>query len=111
MAEKSLKPLGELMFRPGSAVGALARQAAIAEVRAGDLALRLRSLLDPALAQALSAAHVRDDGILVLFAQSPAWASRLRFEAPRLLDACRAFVPAARGVQVRVTGPENAAGS
>lgn len=107
MSEKTPRSLAELMFRPGSAIGDLAQKAAAAE----DLATRLRKALDPALAQALRAARVREDGTLVLMAESPAWAARLRFEAPRLLEACRSCAPTARCVQVRVAGSAKPEGS
>lgn len=46
------------------------------------------------------------DGCLRLFAATPAWASRLRFEAPRLLRVLsRQGVTSVRNIQVRITPP------
>lgn len=100
MSDKSPKPLSELIFRPGSPVGELARRAAGTE----DLAAALRSALGGGLAAELRSASLRDDGTLVVIAASPAWAARLRFEAPALLAKCREQHPAATRVRVRVAG-------
>lgn len=46
------------------------------------------------------------DGCLRLFTATPAWASRLRFEAPKLLQTLsRQGVTSVRSVQVRITPP------
>ncbi len=100
MSRKSPKSLSELLFRPGSALGELARQAAATE----DLAATLRASLAPELAVELRSAALRDDGTLVILASSPAWATRLRFEAEALLAKCRERNPGAARVRIRVAG-------
>jgi predicted nucleic acid-binding Zn ribbon protein len=90
-----------LIFRPGSAIAGLAREAEAAT----GLVDELRAALDPPLAEALAGARLREDGTLVVLAASSAWAARLRFEGERLLEGCRARHPEARRVEVRVRGP------
>jgi len=64
----------------------------------------MRSQLPAELVDGLVHCNCRDDGTLVVTAASPAWASRLRFETPRLLDICAAAGVDAARVKVRVTG-------
>ncbi len=45
----------------------------------------LKRALEPALASHLVGVNLRPDGQLVLVAESPAWAARLRFEADKLI--------------------------
>ena len=49
----------------------------------------LQAVLPADLAANLIAANVREDGELVLVCSSPAWASRLRFEAEQMADTAR----------------------
>ena len=49
----------------------------------------LKKVLDPTLALHLKGVNLRRDGQLVLVAESPAWAARLRFEADKLLAAAQ----------------------
>ncbi len=65
------------------------------------LTAALREPLDPELAAGLVAASVRD-GELSVLADSPAWASRLRFEADTLLAAARAAGAEVSRCRVRV---------
>ena len=48
------------------------------------------------------AANVRDNGELVVFASTPAWAAKLRFEADRLVAAARATGAEVKSCKVRV---------
>lgn len=107
MSHKTPKSLSELIFRPGSAVAGLAREAEAVLA----LAEELRAALEPALAGGLAGARLRADGTLVILAASPAWAARLRFEGERLLERARARHPEAQRVEVRVSGPAAPAGA
>jgi hypothetical protein len=100
MSNKSPKSLSDLIFRPGSALHELARQAGAT----ADLALVLRNGLTPELAGALRSASIHDDGTLVVLASSPAWAARLRFEEARLLALCADQRPPVNRLKVRVSG-------
>lgn len=62
----------------------------------------LRNRLPEELAAELTAASVKD-GELTVFATSPAWASRLRFEADTLISAARDAGTNAARCQVRVS--------
>lgn len=87
-------------------LGSEALGAMVAEARSGDrLLAALRRALPADLAAHLGAAHLRD-ATLVLVADGPAWATRLRFLEPELkaaLDARTRRV--VRRVQVRVGPP------
>jgi hypothetical protein len=54
-----------------------------------SLTTALQAELTADLAENLIAANVREDGNLVLVCSSPAWASRLRFEADKLIEIAR----------------------
>lgn len=101
MSHKTPKSLSELIFRPGSPIAGLAREAEAAT----SLVDELRAALAAPLAGALAGARLREDGTLVLLAASPAWAARLRFEGEQLLERCRERHPDARRIEVRVRGP------
>jgi len=62
---------------------------------------RVRTSLPDALAGHCVAAVLQGDR-LTLFADSPAWGSRLRFMAPRVAGALRGEGPTVRTVKVRV---------
>jgi hypothetical protein len=49
----------------------------------------LKAGLESGVAIHLSSANLRADGQLVLVADSPAWAARLRFESEKLLELAR----------------------
>ena len=100
MSQNSPKSLSELIFRPGSALNDLARQAQASM----DLAAKLRAGLPPEMSAELRSASLHDDGTLVVMAASPAWAARLRFETQILLACCRELHPQVRRVAVRVSG-------
>ncbi len=67
------------------------------------LADRLSALLPDGLGAGIRAANVRADGELVVVADSPAWAARLRFEGDKLLAAARATDEQVTSVSVRVS--------
>lgn len=68
-----------------------------------DLQARLESLLAPGTIGHYRVQNLRE-GILILQADSPSWASRLRFELPRLLEQLRAMpgLQQLRDIQIRV---------
>jgi len=68
-----------------------------------SLTSALQAGLPDDLAANLIAANVRDDGNLVLVCSSPAWASRLRFEADQLIEVARKSGTDVSGCVVRVT--------
>jgi hypothetical protein len=82
-------------------VAALLRQAKEQQ----RLTARLREMLPPDLAGRLHSARLRG-ACLVLFAESPAWASRLRFAAPRL----QAMLPGVRATRIKTLPPEEEVG-
>ena len=55
----------------------------------GDLVQILQDSLPAEQHAAISAANIREDGELVVLAQSSAWASRLRYETEILMAAAR----------------------
>ncbi|MCC5795032.1 MAG: DUF721 domain-containing protein [Chromatiales bacterium] len=97
LMKKSQAPraLGELI---GS--GLLDSLAASARAQSG-LTDQLRKNLEPDLAPALLLATLHSDGTLVLTASSPAWAARMQFAGPQLLERCRELLPEARRFRVR----------
>lgn len=62
----------------------------------------LRRALPADDAAGIVAANIRDDGELVVLAESPAWAARLRYEADRLIQAARDTGATVTGCKVRV---------
>ena len=100
MSEKIPKSLSELIFRPGSNIGDLARRAEATL----ELAAALRAGLPAEMSAELRSASLHDDGTLVVMAASPAWAARLRFEGETLLARCRELHPRARRIKIRVSG-------
>jgi hypothetical protein len=54
-----------------------------------ELTSMLQRELDPDLAVNLCAASLRDNGELVLITSSSAWASKLRFEAEKIMEIVR----------------------
>jgi len=67
-----------------------------------SLTSRIRSGIAPELAENLVAATINDHKELVLLCTSPAWASRLRFEAEAILSQVRASGERATGCIVKV---------
>ena len=68
-----------------------------------DLAQRLAAAMPDDLKGGIRAANVRDDGELVVIADTPAWAARLRFEGDKLLAAARAAGERVTVISVRVS--------
>jgi hypothetical protein len=102
---KELRRLSELISAAGSPLQALARQAA----QRTDLCGHLRGGLTADLADHLVGGNIRPDGVLVVLTDSPAWATRLRFEGERLLARCQELYPQAAQVKIRVAGPADSA--
>ena len=69
----------------------------------GELTEALARALPEEHAQGIVAANLREDGELVVIAASPAWASRLRYEADALLEAARSIGVDATTCRVRVS--------
>ena len=68
----------------------------------GELTQMLQMSLPEPQAGSIVAANIREDGELVVLASSSAWASRLRFEADRLIAAARKTGADVRTCTVRV---------
>ena len=100
MSRNRPEKLADRIAAAGNAVSDLARRAETMI----DLVGYLRAALAPELSAAVEAASLRDDGTLVVIGASPAWAARLRFEAPALLARCRERHPQATRVKVRAGG-------
>ena len=77
MSERRPKLLKDLLA--GRSLAGLAERAAATD----RLARRIQGLLPPELAAHVTGANVRDRRLVILV-DGPAWASRLRFEAPAL---------------------------
>ena len=69
----------------------------------GDLVEMLQMSLSAEEAGSIVAANIRDDGELVILAASPAWASRLRFETEKLVNAASATGATVTSCSVRVS--------
>ena len=66
----------------------------------------LRSGLATDLGAHLTGCNLHDDGTLIILAEGPEWAARLRFESETLLSRCRERHPGATRVRIRVSHPE-----
>ena len=69
----------------------------------GELTDILARALPPDQAQGIVAANLREGGELVVIAATPAWASRLRYEADALLKAAQESGVQAHTCRVRVS--------
>jgi hypothetical protein len=87
----------ELLARTGPQLTRLTDQAA----RQHAWRERLGKLLPPELNARVSGVHERD-GALVVFAESAAWSTRLRFALLELEGTVRAAHPSVESIQVRV---------
>ncbi len=96
----SLKPLYKRIQGSGPRVEALFTSGR----RLRRLDARVRALMDPALAPHCRVANLRDQ-VLVLQADSPAWASRLRFLAPALPGILAPHGIGVKRVEVRIAPP------
>lgn len=68
-----------------------------------QLVAALQRLFPEEGSNGIRAANIRDDGELVVLAESPAWAARLRFEADRLIAAARETGATVSSCKVRVS--------
>ncbi len=66
-----------------------------------SLLIDLRQCLSTDLAEHCASAHIREN-TLVIHADSPAWATRLRYLAPQLVKAVAGEYPAVQAVSVRL---------
>lgn len=99
----SERRLGELFAGAGD-LGALAAHAE----RMSGLTAALREALGPELAPHLVAATLDEDGrVLSLVADSPAWASRLRFAGREILAAVTTPARRPQRCRVRVSPPRD----
>jgi len=71
--------------------------------RMGELTAILAAALPPAHRSAIIAANVREDGELVVICASSAWASRLRYETDKLLQAAKDAGVSAHTCRIRVS--------
>jgi len=69
----------------------------------GNLVQILQNSLPAEQRAAISAANIRDDGELVILANSSAWASRLRYETDVMMDAARTTGKEVNKCSVRVS--------
>lgn len=99
MSNKGPKTLGELALNSHSAFGRLHREAD----RRGQLTSHLCRQLPADIAPGVNSCNLGADGVLTVFSNGPAWASRLRFEAEQILSICRAKEPSISSVKVRVS--------
>lgn len=67
------------------------------------LTTALRTELPPDAAENLIVANLREDGELVLVCTTSAWASRLRFESDKLMEAARKTGLTVRACRVSVS--------
>ncbi len=100
MSKDKAKSLSDLIAADDSG---LAKLAVAARLRS-DLSEHMRNNLGEPLSNGIMHCNVHDDGTLIVIAANPEWASRLRFEAPKLLALCTDFGAAATAVKVRVAG-------
>ena len=71
--------------------------------RMGELTEILSNALPESDRSAIVAANIREDGELVVICASSAWASRLRYETDKLLNAARESGVTAKTCRIRVS--------
>ena len=69
----------------------------------GELIQVLQEALPGESQGSISAANIRDNGVLVILASSPAWAAKLRFDAECLMQAARDSGAVVSTCKVRVS--------
>jgi len=69
----------------------------------GELVQMLQMSLSPDQAGSIVAANIREDGELVVLAATSAWASRLRFETEKLIEAAKKTGADVTSCSVRVS--------
>lgn len=92
------KKLGNLFSGPDGALAGIASKARDMQTLTATVRGALPEEVQPHL---VAAAH-REDGTLVLIAESSAWAARLRFSAGEAMAAAREFGVTAESCRVRV---------
>ncbi|MGH8495320.1 MAG: DciA family protein [Gammaproteobacteria bacterium] len=93
------RKLFDIISERGSALGELARRAADMD----RLGRTVASLLPDPVGSHVTSASLHDD-VLVVITDSPAWASRVRFEGNSLLEGIRAAGADAQKLVVKVRG-------
>ena len=83
-SDKTARSPAEILADPATSFGGLLQRANLLL----RLEQRLGGLLEPSLAERFRVANLRENH-LILVVPSAAWATRLRMETPRLLDALR----------------------
>lgn len=102
MSTRTPRSIGQILDQVGNSD---LRALSVRSRQAAELECRIRACLPTDLAAECRVAGI-SDGRLRLLAATPAWAARLRFEAPRLLKSLQLQgTTAIREVQVRVTPP------
>ena len=99
MSNKGPKTLGELALSSNSAFGRLTREVDRRSQLMGHLCRQLPADIAPGV----NSCNLAADGVLTVFSNGPAWASRLRFESEQILSICRAQEPTISSVKVRVS--------
>ena len=92
------KDLKSLFGGDNSALTTLANRASAMQ----SLQQSIASVLPEALGQAISAASLNPDNTLVVIANDPNWAARLRFHSPDMLEAARRAGIPATACQIKV---------
>ena len=98
MSKSTSKSLSDLIASEEGSLSGLAREAQLRE----DLSTYLRTHLPEPLAGGFLHCNLRDEGLLIVLAANPEWASRLRFEADRIRQICAAQGTVVTSVRVRV---------
>jgi hypothetical protein len=98
MSNGTSKSLSDIIASSDGALSGLAREARLRE----DLSTYLRKHLPEPLTGGFLHCNLRDEGLLVVLATSPEWASRLRFEADRIRQICADQGTEVTSVRVRV---------
>jgi hypothetical protein len=104
MRDDTIKPIGRLLRDRASRAREIVEHA----MRLESLAQQLREELEPVLTKHFRVAAI-DGGRLLLHADSPAWAARLRYQVPALLSSLRGRPGLAglQSVQIRVRPPSS----
>ena len=98
MLKGTSKSLADLIASKDGSLSGLAREARLRE----DLSTYLRTHLPEQLAGGFLHCNLRDEGLLIVLAANPEWASRLRFEADRIKQICADHGTQVSSIRVRV---------
>jgi hypothetical protein len=98
MLKNGPKSLSSLLATKDGSLGNLTRKARLRE----DLSDHLRKQLPSTLSAGFLHCNLREQGLLIVLASSPEWASRLRFETELIRRLCAAHGTEVSSVKVRV---------